>query len=145
MDHVELVAQGEDFCLQGGSRPERCTEGVKKRDDDRRHREAAYPCIAVTSIVTTRTDFLVGTTLQGVSGSGWSRRHRDHAWPGRTHDGWRHTRGGDAGTNDRRGRQAEVPRIDRLHHLTGISRWERIWWTLRQWPTHPPPRRGDAT
>ena len=29
-------------CIQGGSRPERCTEGVKKRDDDRRHREAAY-------------------------------------------------------------------------------------------------------
>lgn len=55
------MAQGEDFRLQGGSRPERCTEGVKKRDDEGQHRDAAYWCIAVTSIVTMRTDFLVGT------------------------------------------------------------------------------------
>jgi hypothetical protein len=46
---------------KGGSRPERCTEGVKKRDDDGRHREAASSYIAVTSIVITRTDFSVGT------------------------------------------------------------------------------------
>src|SRR6266850_1765181 len=57
---MELMAQGEDFRLQGGSRPDRCTEGVKKRDDNRGHRQAAYSCIAVTSIVTTRTDFSVG-------------------------------------------------------------------------------------
>jgi hypothetical protein len=52
---------GEDFRLQGGSCLERCTGGTKKRDDEGRHREAAYLCIAVTSIVTTRTDFSVGT------------------------------------------------------------------------------------
>ena len=55
------MAQGEDLHLQGGSCPERCTEGVKKRDDDGRHRDAAYSYVALTSIVTTRTDFSVGT------------------------------------------------------------------------------------
>jgi hypothetical protein len=29
-EHLELMAQGEDFCLEGGSCPERSTEGVKK-------------------------------------------------------------------------------------------------------------------
>jgi hypothetical protein len=51
LEHLELMAQGEDFRLQGGSCAERRTEGVKKRDDDGRHREAAYSYIAVTSIV----------------------------------------------------------------------------------------------
>jgi hypothetical protein len=37
---------------------------VKKRDDDGRHREAAYSYIAATSIVTTRTDFPVGKVLR---------------------------------------------------------------------------------
>jgi hypothetical protein len=61
LEDENLMTQGKDFCLQCNSRPERIAEADEQENQDRKHRQEAYRCSALSAISTARIEFLVGT------------------------------------------------------------------------------------
>ena len=58
-DH-ELPPEGEDFELECGPAPERCSQGMKERKDDRAHVRHATTNSGKTSMISRRMEFLHG-------------------------------------------------------------------------------------
>jgi len=61
VEDCELLAEGEDFELECRPAPERCSQGMKQRNDDRAHVRHATTNSGKTSMISRRIEFIART------------------------------------------------------------------------------------